>query len=133
MFNKTAGIIQGDSAVFQLSVSVPPGWVNFNVVLTGFSGEIFIENFLIVHISIKINSFQRWKIKTILISELKCLIELALSSKKYIFTLSLDAFDIPRLTSNSYYLFAFDKYRGRCLMVSWIIGSISYWDQIYSG
>ena len=44
MFNKTAGIIQGDSAVFQLSVSVPPGWVNFNVVLTGFAGDIFIEN-----------------------------------------------------------------------------------------
>jgi len=104
MFNKTAGIIQGDSAVFQLSVSVPPGWVNFNVVLTGFAGEIFIENFLIVHINIKVNSFQRWKIKTIFISELKRLAKITLFFKKIHFvTLSLNTFGIAKQTSNNSY------------------------------
>jgi hypothetical protein len=105
MFNKTAGIIQGDSAVFQLSVSVPPGWVNFNVVLTGFAGDIFIENFLILHLRIKVNSFQRWNIKTISNSELKRLAKITLFFTKIHFvTLSLDTFG--QTSNNSYYCLA---------------------------
>ena len=33
MFN--GGVIVGDSAVFQIFISVIPGWTNFNVKLTG--------------------------------------------------------------------------------------------------
>ena len=39
MFNKSAGVIVGDSAVFQLLVSVPVGRANFNVKLTGVDGN----------------------------------------------------------------------------------------------
>jgi hypothetical protein len=41
MFDKDVGVIVGDSAVFQLKIAVPQGAINFDVVLTGATGEFY--------------------------------------------------------------------------------------------
>jgi hypothetical protein len=42
MFDTAIGVIVGDSAVFQLTVSVPMGTINFNVQLTGVAGKYIV-------------------------------------------------------------------------------------------
>ena len=39
MFDTSVGVIVGDSAVFQLTIGVPLGVINFDVLLTGQAGE----------------------------------------------------------------------------------------------
>ena len=64
MFN--GGVIVGDSAVFDIKVTVQPGWTNFDVQLTGLvegNQQLFCHSIYYYFVQLcPLNAVERWAV-----------------------------------------------------------------------